>query len=178
MKKHQSLRAHLEQAIPELRNNPDRLLIFIDHGNLRCTLAKGLSYEYEYILDMTFTDYAGDIDAITVPLLEWIRINQSELLANLDKAKQVITFEVDVLDNGKVDLSIYLPLTERVIVKRGDDGKLNITHPDEPQYTAYQPSTAMTLYDQAGEEIASWTSTNAPDQFALEMPFPKPPVRP
>ncbi|MEG6992128.1 phage tail protein, partial [Pseudomonas aeruginosa] len=45
-----------------------------------------------------------------------------------------------VLDNSKVDLSIKLPLTERVIVKKLDDGRLEVTHPDEPQLEPFLPA--------------------------------------
>ena len=49
MNKPDSLRAHLLAAIPELKHNPDRLLIFIDNGKIRCTGAAGLSFELSLI---------------------------------------------------------------------------------------------------------------------------------
>lgn len=117
----------------ELKHNPDRLLIFIDQGRIRSTAAPGLSFEYSYTLNLILTDFAGHPDAIAIPLLAWLLVNQSELLTNLEKGKDAIQFEVDVLDQNSVDMSITLPLTERVIVKRQEDGSLEITHPDEPQ---------------------------------------------
>lgn len=59
MNKPSSLRSHLLAAVPELRHNPDRLLIFIDQGRMRSTAAPGLSFEYSYTLNLIFTDYAG-----------------------------------------------------------------------------------------------------------------------
>ena len=50
------------------------------------------------------------------------------------RGKDAIAFEADILDGGKVDMSIKLPITERVIVKRLSDGKLDISHPDEPDF--------------------------------------------
>ncbi|MNP05063.1 P2 phage tail completion protein R (GpR) [compost metagenome] len=67
-------------------------------------------------------------------MLEWLRRNQPELLTNLERGKDAIAFEADILDGGKVDMSLSLPLTERVIVKRQDDGTLDVTHPDEPDF--------------------------------------------
>lgn len=132
MNKPNSLRAHLLAAVPELRQNPDRLLVFIDDGKLRSTAAPGLSFEYSYTLNLIFTDYAGHPDAIAIPLLAWVLEHQSELMTNLEKSKDAIQFVVDVLANDKVDLSFTLPLTERVIVKRLEDGSLSVTHVAEP----------------------------------------------
>jgi len=128
----ESLRTHLLALVPELKKNPDRLMVFIDNGTMRSTAAPGLSFEYSYTLNLIFTDYAGHPDAIAIPLFAWVLANQRELMENLERSKGAIAFEVDVLDNSKVDLSIKLPLTERVIVKRQDDGTLVVTHPPEP----------------------------------------------
>jgi hypothetical protein len=133
MNKPESLRSHLLASVAELKHNPDRLLIFIDQGRIRSTAAPGLSFEYSYTLNLILTDYAGHPDAIAIPLLAWLLVNQSELLANLEKGKDAIQFEADVIDQNSVDLSFTLPLTERVIVKQQEDGSLEITHPDEPQ---------------------------------------------
>ena len=133
MNKPNSLRDHLLAAVPELHKNPDRLLVFIDNGSIRSTAAPGLSFEYSYTLNVILTDYAGHPDAVAIPLLAWLLVNQPELLANLEKGKTAIAFEADILDNSKVDLSLKLPLTERVIVKKQEDGTLQVSHPDEPQ---------------------------------------------
>ncbi|MFE2006436.1 phage tail protein [Pseudomonas guariconensis] len=133
MNKPSALRAHLLANVPELHKNPDRLLVFIDNGTIRSTAAPGLSFEYSYTLNIILTDYAGHPNAVAIPLLAWLLVNQPELLTNLEKGKTAIAFEADVLDNSKVDLSLKLPLTERVIVKKQDDGSLQVSHPDEPQ---------------------------------------------
>lgn len=156
MNKPDSLRRHLEQAIPELRKNPDRLLVFIDNGTLRSTAAPGLSFEYDYTLNLIFTDFAGHPDSIAVPLFAWLLVNQNELMANLDRAKDSVQFEADLLDNSKVDLSITLPLTERVIVKPQGDGQLLITHPPEPPLEEPYEATSWQLIDKDGEVLAEW----------------------
>jgi hypothetical protein len=172
MNKPESLRAHLLAAVPELRHNPDRLLIVIDQGRLRATAAPGLSFEYSYTLNLIFTDYAGHPDAIAIPLLAWLLVNQSELLVNPKRGEDAIQFEVDPLANDKVDLAITLPLTERVIVKKQADGTLQVTHAGEPQYTEHLESTHLQVYAD-GELIAEW-DTPAPTRVALETPHPGP----
>ncbi|AVO55735.1 phage tail protein [Pseudomonas mendocina] len=134
MNKPNSLRDHLLAAYPKLAQNPERLLVFIDQGNIRSTAAPGLSFEYRYTLNIIITDYAGHPDNIAIPLLAWLRRNQPDLLENLERGKDAIAFEADILANDLVDLSITLPLTERVIVKRLPDDSLEVTHPPEPDF--------------------------------------------
>ena len=162
MNKPSALRAHLLAAVPELHKNPDRLLVFIDNGTIRSTAAPGLSFEYSYTLNVILTDFAGHPDAVFIPLLTWLLRHQPELLTNLERGKTAIAFEADVLDESKVDLSIKLPLTERVIVKRQPDESLLVSHPDEPELieeTFTIPGLRLMTPD--GELIAEW-GTPAP----------------
>lgn len=134
MNKPESLRAHLLATVAEFKHNPDRLLIFIDNGNVRCTAAHTLSFEYSFDLQIILTEFAGHPDSVILPILAWLSVNQSELLENLDKVKNGIQFEADILDKDKVDLSITLPLTEKVIVGEDAQGNTTVNHPNEPQY--------------------------------------------
>ncbi|RMT70248.1 hypothetical protein ALP29_03633 [Pseudomonas syringae pv. avii] len=172
MNKPDSLRSHLLGAVPDLRHNPDRLLIFIDNGKVRCTAAISLSFEYTYDLQIILTDYAGHPDSVMLPLLGWLRVNQSELLVNLDKSADGIKFEADVLDNSKVDLSLSLPLTERVVVKKQADGTFQVSHPEEPQYTEYEESGPIQLFAN-GELVAEWQPAPPVDGMALATPHPR-----
>ncbi|MGX8286480.1 phage tail protein [Xanthomonas oryzae] len=126
-----SLRAHLVAALPDLARDADRLLVFIDAGSLVSTFQPGLSFEYQYTLNLIVTDYAGHPDSVMVPLLEWVQANQPELLSNPARRGD-IAFEADILANDAVDLSIKLPLTERVVVMKKDGGGYDITHSPEP----------------------------------------------
>lgn len=170
MNKPESLRAHLLANVPELKHGHERLQIFIDQGRIRSTAAPGLSFEYSYTLNLILTDYAGHPDAIAVPLLAWLMVNQSELLTNLEKGKDAIQFEVDVLDSKSVDLSITLPLTERVIVKRLEDDSLSVVHADEPQLTEYEEAGPMQLFLK-GEPLAAW---NSQPSEGVDMPVTHP----
>ncbi|CAD0322577.1 phage tail protein [Xanthomonas hortorum] len=126
-----SLRAHLVAALPDLARDADRLLVFIDAGSLVSTFQPGLSFEYQYTLNLILTDYAGHPDSVMLPLLEWVQVNQSELLSNPARRGD-IAFEADILANDAVDLSIKLPLTERVVVTAKDGGGYDMTHAPEP----------------------------------------------
>lgn len=130
MIKLESLRTHLADRLPWLTVNPDRLLVFIDEGRIVSTEEAGLSFEWRYTLNLIFTDLAEHPDTIAVALLDWLRLHQSELLGNPDR-RDDIRFEADVLANDKIDLSIKLPLTERVGVKN-TAGAISIEHYPEP----------------------------------------------
>ena len=159
MKKPDSLRTHMLNAVTELQRDPDRMLIFTNQGNIRCTLANGLSFEYVYDLEFVLTEFSGSLDAVMIPLLDWIRINQHELLVNLEKSKESFKFETVILNNNSVDLALTFPLTERVIVKRKDDGTLDVSFPDEPQYeTATEPKLFKMIDQNTGETLAEWMS--------------------
>ena len=162
MKKPDSLRSHILAAVKELQRDPERMLIFTDKGNVRCTGASGLSFEYVYDLNFILTEYSGELDAVMIPLLDWVRVNQSELIMNLDKSKEAFKFETVILNNNTVDLSLTFPLTERVIVKRKEDGTLDVTFPEEPQYEEVLDPRPMQLIDRkTGEVLAAWTSTTS-----------------
>lgn len=136
MNKPESLRAHLLATVAEFKHNPDRLLIFIDNGKVRCTAAHTLSFEYSFDLQIILTEFAGHPDSVILPILGWLSVHQSELLENLDRVKDGIQFEADILDKNKVDLSLTLPLTERVVVGTDDQGNTTVKHPNEPKYVA------------------------------------------
>ncbi|OTG65928.1 phage tail protein [Acinetobacter silvestris] len=169
MKKPNHLREYLLTAIPDLSPDQDRLLIFTNNGNLRSTMASGYSFEMSYILDLTITDYSGDVDVIGVVLFTWIAEHQSELMANVEKSKKAITFEAELIDNSKYDINFQIPLTERVIVKKNDEGKLELSYPSEPQYTPFDPPTEFTILDSSGNELTSWTTADKLG-WSLDMP--------
>ena len=136
MNKAESLRAHLLATVAEFKHDPDRMMIFIDNGKVRCTAAKSLSFEYSFDLQIVLAAFAGHPDSIMLPLLGWLSVNQSELLENLDKVKNGFKFEAEILSKELVDLSITLPLTEKVIVGQDDQGNTTVKHPNEPQRIA------------------------------------------
>jgi hypothetical protein len=132
MKKPATLRAAIAAAVPELQANPDRFLVFADAGAICSTNTKTLSFSYQYTLNLILTDFAGDPDLVMIAMLEWVRVNEPELLDNPEKRRRGIEFEVDHLNHTTCDLSIKLALTESVLVGTDADGARTITHQDEP----------------------------------------------
>lgn len=138
MLKPQQLRAALTKTLPYFQRNPDSFNMFIEHGRIVSTLAPSLSFEYQYQLNLVITDYVGDVDLIIVPVLAWLRVNEPDIMMQDEKGKDGYSFEVDVISDSAVDISIDLQLTERVIVKEIDDA-LHVEHLPEPQYPADIP---------------------------------------
>lgn len=134
MNKPQSLRAALNKAVPYVRENPDRLHLFVDNGSLVATSAASISWEYRYTLNVVVTDFTGDQNLLMAPILFWLRDNQSDMLQNVTERERLFTFEVDILGNGACDLSLNLKLTERVVAQEVD-GSIQVKtvpEPDEP----------------------------------------------
>ena len=122
MQKPQSLRAHLVAANPKLKNDPDKLHLFVDTGNALGTATEGHSFAYRYTVTILIMDYEGEVDALMVPLLAWVKVYQPELVANLDKRQTGIKFEVDFNNNKTADISIEMELTESRIVTKDVNG--------------------------------------------------------
>ena len=95
MLKPQQLRQALTDSVPELQRNPDALNVFIDSGRIVSTLASSLSFEYQYRLNMVITDYTGDIDVLIVPTLEWLRVNEPDMMATKQKQQTGFTSKAD-----------------------------------------------------------------------------------
>ena len=127
MNKLKSLRDYLLANIPTLAQNPERLLIFADKGKI-VSNSLSLSFEYDYTVNLIVTDFAGDANMVMVSVLAWYKQNQQ------DKAFPCsIDFEAEILDHQSVDLSLKLPLTERVIVTVDTEGNITDMHRcDEP----------------------------------------------
>ena len=138
MLKPNSLRAHLSAATPALRVDPDKIIILVKSGTIAAAGAGSLSFEYRYTLNLIVLDYSGHADAIVLPLLDWLQVNQIELFDNPDLRDKSIRFEAEFLNKECVDLSIEIDLTERVHVAMANPGRPDtagrfaITHLPEP----------------------------------------------
>ena len=131
MKKPQLLRQHLLAAIPSLAGGPERLLVSVDDGGLAASFTAGLSFQYSYTLELILRNFSSVPEAVMVPLLQWITRHQSDLLAD-PANRSKLTFVVDVLSDTLVDLSIKLPLTERVRVVQDEAGAFQLEYLSEP----------------------------------------------
>lgn len=134
MKKPAALRAYLLQRSPWLQNDPTRLATFVENGHMEfrgddsSNLMPGrppapLCYEHHYILTLVVMDYPGVAEDILVPIMEWLSTNQPDLLHNPDWQKNGLTFDAEVIDKHKSDLSVSLKLSERVIAHVIDDSQ-------------------------------------------------------
>ncbi|CAX58630.1 phage tail completion R family protein [Erwinia billingiae Eb661] len=132
MNKPQSLRKALNDAVPYVRENPDRLHLFVDNGSLVATSANSVSWEYRYTLNIVITDFTGDQNLLMAPVQFWLRDNQPDALQNTEEREKLFTFEVDILGNDRCDLSLNLKLTERVIA-REVDGVMRVEAVPEPE---------------------------------------------
>jgi hypothetical protein len=141
MNKVQSVRLALNDAIPDLVDNPDKLLVFADTGSIIASMAATSSFDYAFTLNVILQDFTGDADVVFSAIVRWMRANEAAALLNVDTREQAITFEADFTDQTTVDLSIKLKLTESVVVN--DDGTM--AHVVEPK-----PN-----YDMPGEQ---WTN--------------------
>lgn len=132
MYKPKSLRKALTDAVPVLARNPEMVRIFIDNGKLASTLATSLSFENQYTLNVVVEDFTGDIELLLVSIQAWLRIHQADIMTTDEGRKKGFTYFADINDNDSVDISIFLMLTERTIV-REDGDKLHIETVPEPQ---------------------------------------------
>ncbi len=140
MMKPNGLRQALTEAVADLARNPEKLHIFVDEGRIVATGTKTLSFEYQYTLTLIVTDYGDSADSLMVPILAWLRANQSELFFNPDRRADGFKFEADILNHNTVDISVKLTLTERVTVRVAGGG-YQVDHQPEPVNENDDPST-------------------------------------
>ncbi|RMB26251.1 tail completion protein R (GpR) [Sphingomonas sp. PP-F2F-G114-C0414] len=128
MKKLDSLRTHLLASVPEIRNSPEKMEIFVDKGDV-AVRAGSLSFEYSYTASLWVQDFSASVDKLLVPVLAWIAANQPDLFEKGDR--KPFTFQSDLLDAETCDITISINLTELVRVEQQAKG-LKVTHLPEP----------------------------------------------
>lgn len=131
MKKAEDLRAHIIAHVPYLSKEPQNLLVFIERGGIGCRLGGGLSFDYRYEINLVVLDFSAHADTIIVPLLAWIAINEPSLMQAPGTIEQVVRFEAEIVDNDRADISLTIPVSERVIVTPDGTGYI-ATHAGEP----------------------------------------------
>lgn len=124
MQKPESLRKLLLATVPGLGQNPERVAVFIDKGEIHGGHGRSLSFEYRFTLNLVIESYAGDMDALIVPVLAWISENQPELIGGPDA--QPFRYEAEILDDESRDVSIFIDLREAVIVVPREGGGFGV----------------------------------------------------
>lgn len=170
MKRPQALRDYLLKALPELPTDQDRLRIVADQGSMQCLMTAGFSFEMSYKLEILLTECTTEPEVIALVIFTWLQHHQSELMVNHSKSKEAITFESEIIDNEKSDIYFSIDLKERVIVEKNADGKLELSYPDEPQYTEFgEPTNVQVVKD---GDILFEFMTIEKNGWSLDMPFP------
>lgn len=122
MRKLEDLRRHLLENVPKLKRNPDKLLTFIEDGNIEFWQGPNLSHAYSIPVQLIITDYAGSVDDIVIPVISWLSVREPG-----HDPMNTIRFEAELLNNNSYDIAITVNITERVIVKATENG-LDIEH--------------------------------------------------
>lgn len=131
--KHEALRAYLVEALPELARDPDKLAIYMTGGRLRGRYGANLGFQYDAQLQIDLLGFRGQPAAFFLPLLLWLRLYEPAVLQNHERADSAIRFELDLVDNGAVDITIQLPMSEAVDVAPQEDGSFTMTLREEPR---------------------------------------------
>lgn len=144
MRKLNSLKAHMTAALSHrgIGQNPADMHFAIPSGSMIGTARPGHGFEYRYTLVMAILDCAWSLDEITVPLMAWVARWQSELLS-LTAGNGGIDWEVELLDDGKADIMIRIPLSETVSLKLRPDGGHDMVRPEEPVPFALEQSAPL-----------------------------------
>lgn len=129
MSKAKSLRAALTAAIPELRQEPGRLKLWIENGAVRARGTSSHSFAMQYPLSVLIEEAKTDIAIIALAITRWLRVNQPDLLAPNGDSFQ---FESDILDLTTADILFTINLTENIAVAPQEDGSWQVTYLEEP----------------------------------------------
>jgi len=152
MKKVDALRDLLVRAVPALAADPSKLAIFVDRGRVGARMGN-LSFEYRYTVNLVLLDYAGDQDAVIVPIIAWIAEHQPELLQRQDS--EPFGFESEWLAQDKQDLSITIDLTERVVVQRVAGGVTTEHLADTLPHDSFPGAEDARLWQGLAEDIVA-----------------------
>ena len=117
MKKLEDLRNHILTNVPDLNRNPDKLLSFIEDGNIEFWQGPNLSHNYSLPIRIIVTDYSGDLDHLILPIISWLSYREPGA-----DPQRTISFEAELLNNNSYDISITVNVTERVIVTALETG--------------------------------------------------------
>lgn len=152
MHKLNSLRQALIDAVPQLNAHPDHLQMSVGSGNIDARLASSLSFEKKYELKANISSFAGDSEGSSSRYSR-LRENQPDIFTLDDGRKNGFLFGVTINDDGTVNISFSLQLTERILVSQ-EQGTLHATYSPEPPLP--EPVTRpLELYIN-GELVSQW----------------------
>lgn len=131
MEKPALLRAEIEKHLPEIKNNPEKLTLFVQNGRVSGN-KHTLGHEVRYTLALMIDGYTGDTDILNAVILNWARSHQPDLLTPGHVPDNAYRLEADILDNQSCDLLIELALSERITVTADHSGQVTVRHQKPP----------------------------------------------
>ena len=158
MRKPALLRAAIAAAFPDLARDPDRLRVWIDNGSIAARFAVLPSWEYRYQLSVLLLDFAGDPNRLMLAIVDWLRVEQPELLQNHDTGNEAVKYRVDVLDSDCVDILLELELTEAIRCTPRQAGGFDlIVSPEppvqDPGFLGVEPPVPLSQIFVQGEQV-------------------------
>lgn len=134
MKKPDSLRQILTDAIEYFNNTPDALNMSVNEGSIVSTGVTPACWEFSYILKVDIAQFADDPNLIIALICDWLSTQQPDALNNKTLREKLFRFEGDILRSRSGSLTFYLPLTERVIVTQSAETKtiIAVSEPEQP----------------------------------------------
>ncbi|MEX1197797.1 MAG: phage tail protein [Pseudohongiellaceae bacterium] len=160
MKKLELLRKHMLDSVPGLKRDPDRLLTFIERGQIEFHRGQSLSHQYSVPVRIILTDHQGELNTVIVPLLQWLSRYQPDL-----DPQEAVSFDAELLSHHSWDLAIEVALTERVVATVDcDAGRIEVENrtPEFPIDACPAEHWQLFMRDTESEEeftlIAEWGS--------------------
>lgn len=141
MNKATDLRHYLLRRVPDLAQDPERLLTFIDNGKVEFWPADNLDHVLRMPLRIIITDFKGHPDSLIIPVLEWINAKEEGF-----DAQNGLSFESEIIDSETIDIMLSIKINELVKVRDNDQGGYQIEHvipPDPPAPDA--PALSFTV---------------------------------
>ena len=129
MIKPDSLRKAIEAVLPELQINPDHLKMWIDKGSATARMTQTLGFCWTYRLSILVEGMVQNPSIIAIAIIQWLRVNQPELLT---PGKKAFDFDVDIIDNVTADFGVDLELSEMVSAIQREDGGYDMQHLPDP----------------------------------------------
>lgn len=116
MRKSDSLRAAVVAAFPALEAQAQQLKVWLDQGRVvsQRRPGGGVAMEYRYRCSLLLIDFSGDADLLFATIVLWLAIEQPSIGQQVGGRDAGIAFQVDVLDDGRVDVLVELDLVEAV----------------------------------------------------------------
>lgn len=125
MKKLAALRQHLLESV--LKIDAENLETFADAGSVESYEGDTQSFTLTYEANLILIKYTGDPIPLYLIILEWLKIH------NPTSLEGGLRFDVDILDEEKVDLGFQVELSEDWLVEEQAGGR-SITLAPEPVF--------------------------------------------